>query len=133
LLPENLREGLTTDFKGMSNSYDRCIAIKHDPYDFFVISGHTAFPHKQIDMSTDKRLGFVGIILEDREHTAHRVNDILSDHANIILARTGIPHIKGGNSVITLVIDSSTDELGKLTGRLGAVPGVLVKSALSKK
>ncbi|RKD86324.1 TM1266 family iron-only hydrogenase system putative regulator [Mangrovibacterium diazotrophicum] len=84
-------------------------------------------------MNTEKRLGFVGIILEDREHSAPKVNEILSQNAAIILARTGIPHIKGENSVITLVVDSSTDELGKLTGRLGSIPGVQVKSALSKK
>ncbi|WP_372775533.1 TM1266 family iron-only hydrogenase system putative regulator [Mangrovibacterium sp.] len=84
-------------------------------------------------MNTEKRLGFVGIILEDREQAASPVNEILSKHASIILARTGIPHIKGENSVITLVVDSTTDELGQLTGRLGLIPGVQVKSALSKK
>lgn len=84
-------------------------------------------------MHTEKRLGFVGIILEDREHSAPLVNELLTKHGDIILARTGIPHIKGDNSVITLVVDSSTDELGQLTGRLGSIPGVQVKSALSKK
>ena len=84
-------------------------------------------------MNTEKRLGFVGIILEDREHSAPLVNELLSKHAHLILARTGIPHIKGNNSVITLVVDSTTDELGQLTGRLGSIPGVQVKSAISKQ
>lgn len=84
-------------------------------------------------MHLEKRLGFVGIILEDREQSAPRVNEILTQHASLILARTGIPHIKGENSVITLVVDSTTDELGQLTGRLGGIAGVQVKSALSKK
>jgi len=91
------------------------------------------FPQKPNFMHNDKRLGFVGIILEDREHSAPLVNELLSKHAHLILARTGIPHIKGDHSVITLVVDSSTDELGQLTGRLGSLPGVQVKSALSKK
>ncbi|WP_320168123.1 TM1266 family iron-only hydrogenase system putative regulator [Mangrovibacterium marinum] len=84
-------------------------------------------------MNTEKRLGFVGIILEDRTQSAPLVNELLSKHGAIILARTGIPHIKGDDSVITLVVDSTTDELGQLTGRLGSIPGVQVKSALSKK
>ncbi|PTN09837.1 putative iron-only hydrogenase system regulator [Mangrovibacterium marinum] len=84
-------------------------------------------------MNTEKRLGFVGIILEDRTQSAPLVNELLSKHRAIILARTGIPHIKGDDSVITLVVDSTTDELGQLTGRLGSIPGVQVKSALSKK
>lgn len=80
-----------------------------------------------------KRLGFVGIIIDDREKCAGIVNDILSHHADIILARTGIPHAKGNTSIITLVIDSTTNELGDLTGKLGNVPGVSVKSGLAKK
>ena len=80
-----------------------------------------------------KRLGFVGIIIENRELCSQQVNHILSLHSDIILARTGIPHIKGKTSVITLVIDSDTDRLGQLTGQLGSIPGVSVKSGLSKK
>ena len=79
-----------------------------------------------------KRLGFVGIIIDDREKCAGIVNNILSRHAEIILARTGIPNAKGNTSIITLVIDATTDELGDLTGKLGNVPGILVKSGLSK-
>ena len=84
-------------------------------------------------MNTEKRLGFVGIIIEDRSQSASKVNEILSQHADLILARTGIPRIKGKTSVITLVIDSTTDELGKLTGLLGNIDGVQVKSGLAKK
>lgn len=81
----------------------------------------------------DKRLGFVGIIIEDREGCSPQVNKILSDHSEIILARTGIPNIKGNTSIITLVVDANTDQLGTLTGKLGNMQGVNVKSGLSKK
>ncbi len=84
-------------------------------------------------MDSEKRLGFVGIIIEDREQCSQKVNEILSDHSTLILARTGIPNIKDKTTIITLVVDSSTDDLGKSTGRLGAVAGVNVKSGLSKK
>ncbi len=84
-------------------------------------------------MNTEKRLGFVGIIIEDRSKCASLINEILSANAGLILARTGIPHIKEKTSVITLVIDATTDELGKLTGRLGSIEGVQVKSGLAKK
>lgn len=83
-------------------------------------------------MNMQKRLGFVGIIIEDRARCAATVNEVLSAHANIIMARTGVPHIKGKTSVITLVVDSTTDDLGKLTGRLGSIEGVQVKSGLAK-
>ena len=83
--------------------------------------------------SSQKRLGFVGIIIENRENSSSQVNELLSEHAEIILARTGIPHIKGGTSVITLVVDATTDQVGQLTGQLGSISGVSVKSGLSKK
>ncbi len=80
-----------------------------------------------------KRLGFVGIIIDNRENCAGTVNEILSQHAELILARTGLPNAKGNTSVITLVIDATTDELGVLTGKLGNIPGISVKSGLAKK
>jgi putative iron-only hydrogenase system regulator len=79
-----------------------------------------------------KRLGFVGIILEDRKKSASLVNKVLSDHGDEILARVGIPYKERHCWVITLTVDMTTDELGALTGRLGAIEGVTVKSALSK-
>ena len=84
-------------------------------------------------MDSEKRLGFVGIIIEDREQSSQKVNELLSTHSELILARTGIPNIKENTTVITLVVDSTTDDLGRLTGRLGAIRGVQVKSGLSKK
>ena len=80
-----------------------------------------------------KRLGFVGIIIDNREKCSGIVNDVLSEHAELILARTGLPNAKGNTSVITLVIDASTDEVGVLTGKLGRINGVSVKSGLAKK
>ncbi len=80
-----------------------------------------------------KRLGFVGIIIDDREKSAGTVNKTLSEHAELILARTGLPNAKGNRSIITLVIDATTDELGVLTGKLGNIPGISVKSGLAKK
>ncbi len=80
-----------------------------------------------------KRLGFVGIIIDDREKCAGTVNEILSQHGDLILARTGLPRVKGNTSIITLVIDATTDELGILTGKLGNINGISVKSGLAKK
>ena len=81
---------------------------------------------------SQKRLGFVGIIIEDRKMCSGIVNDILSQFSELILARTGLPNIKENTSVITLVIDVTTDELGIITGKLGNVSGVSVKSGLAK-
>jgi len=80
----------------------------------------------------DKRLGFVGIIIEDRKKVSLKINSLLSEHGDIIAARVGVPYKEKSCCVITLVVDATTDELGALTGKLGAIEGVSVKSALEK-
>jgi putative iron-only hydrogenase system regulator len=80
----------------------------------------------------EKRLGFVGIIIENRKDSAEIVNKVLSEHGELIIARTGIPYEKKKCCVITLVVDATTDALGVMTGKLGMIDGVTVKSALSK-
>lgn len=84
----------------------------------------------------ERRIGFVGIILEDRSGSA-QVNEVLAANQSLILARVGLPMREtSGDSpaaVITLVVEASTDEMGALAGRLGKIQGVSVKSALSKR
>jgi len=83
------------------------------------------------EFSMERRIGFVGIILENRD-SVEIVNHVLSEHAERILARMGLPCRDKGISVITLVVEATTDELGALTGLLGRIEGVSVKSALAK-
>lgn len=78
------------------------------------------------------RLGFVGIIVNNRKSASEAVNRVLSEHGEHVVARVGIPYQKRNCCVITLVVDMTTDELGVLTGRLGMLEGVTVKSALAK-
>ena len=80
----------------------------------------------------EKRLGFVGIIIEDRKKSSEKINRILTEFGDGIIARTGIPYKDKNCCVITLIVNVHTDEMGSLTGKLGAIPGVSVKSALSK-
>jgi putative iron-only hydrogenase system regulator len=80
----------------------------------------------------DKRLGFVGIIIHDRKKAAPLVNNILTEFGDLVVGRMGIPHVKRELSVIVVIVNATTDSLGALTGKLGKVEGVSVKSALSK-
>ncbi|NSW84147.1 MAG: CopG family transcriptional regulator [Syntrophothermus sp.] len=80
----------------------------------------------------NKRLGVVGIIVENRE-SVPAMNRILSDHAEIIVGRMGLPYREREVSVLALIVDGSTDEIGAMTGKLGKLQGVKVKSALASK
>lgn len=79
----------------------------------------------------ERRTGIVGIFLEFRDEVP-RVNEVLSRHAQLILARMGLPIRETGLNVIALIVLGTTDELGALTGQLGRLRGVSVKSMLSK-
>lgn len=81
---------------------------------------------------TDKRLGFVGIIIDKGDDNVSKVNEVLSEYSSIIVGRMGIPYRERGCAVITLVVDTTTDEIGSFTGKLGNIHGVAVKSALAK-
>lgn len=78
----------------------------------------------------EKRTGTAIIHIENREK-AQMVNAILSRHAGIILCRMGFPK-QNGNSIISLILEGTTDEIGALTGQLGRLGGIEVKSALLK-
>ncbi len=81
-------------------------------------------------MAMDKRIGVIGVIIQDRRQTAQKVNDILSQFGESIVGRMGLPYRERGCSVIGLIVEASTDEVGALTGRLGMVAGVQVKSLM---
>ncbi len=80
----------------------------------------------------EKRLGFVGIIIENRKKEAPQVNSVLTEFGDIVVGRMGIPHLTHDHSVIALIVNATTDQVGSLTGKLGKIEGVSVKSALSK-
>lgn len=80
----------------------------------------------------DKRIGVIGIVIEDLTHISE-VNEILHQYGSIICGRMGVPYKERGVNVISIIVDGTTDEIGALTGKLGKLKGLSVKSALSKK
>ncbi|WP_026486739.1 TM1266 family iron-only hydrogenase system putative regulator [Caldanaerobius polysaccharolyticus] len=80
----------------------------------------------------EKRIGVIGIVVEHREQVADSLNRILSEYGDIIVGRMGIPYRDRGLSVISLIVDGTTDEIGALTGKLGNLAGVRVKTALTR-
>jgi len=78
----------------------------------------------------EKRIGTVLIRIESRE-SVQLLNDIISDHSGLIIGRQGLPR-SNNQSIISLVLEGTTDQIGSLTGRLGRLSGIQVKSVLLK-
>jgi len=80
----------------------------------------------------EKRIAVVGIILEEN-NSAEDVNSVLHKYSDIIVGRMGLPYKERGVAVISVIVDADTDKISALTGALGKIAGVSVKSAVSKK
>lgn len=78
----------------------------------------------------EKRVGTVIIAIGDKSQ-APLVNGIISKHSEIVIGRLGLPRHEG-MSIISLVLEGTTDDIGALTGQLGNLEGVEVKSAVLK-
>ena len=80
----------------------------------------------------DTQIGVVVLIIKRREKAAPQVNDILTQFGQIIVGRMGFPYEKRGVNIITLIVDGTNDQIGALTGRIGQLKDVTVKTALAK-
>lgn len=79
-----------------------------------------------------RRIGVVGIVIKDRTACASKVNAILTEHGDCIIGRMGLPYGAEGIHVIAVIIHGTTDQIGALTGKLGNLKDVEVKSVLVK-
>jgi len=79
----------------------------------------------------EKRFGAILILLTNKTSVS-RINELLSTYSEIILGRQGIPLRDKGINMISLLIEGATDQINALTGKIGRLDGVEVKSILSK-
>ena len=80
----------------------------------------------------NKRIGTITIIITNRTAQAGAVNTILGEYGDAVIGRMGLPYPPRGLHIIALIVHASTDVIGALTGKLGALEGVEVKSALTR-
>jgi putative iron-only hydrogenase system regulator len=81
-------------------------------------------------MKKERRIGAAIILVEDEVHVPS-LNKILSEHSHLIIGRQGIPLRDRRLSIISLVLEGNTDELGSLTGQIGRLQGIRIKSVLA--
>jgi len=70
------------------------------------------------------------LILIEENSEVSLLNEILSRHAHIIISRQGIPLRERKINLISLVLEGSTDEIGALSGQIGRLKNIRVKSLL---
>ncbi len=80
----------------------------------------------------ERSVGVIAIIIRKRAETANLVNETLAPFADMIIGRMGLPYHERDLNIITLMVDATTDRIGALTGKIGMIGGVTVKSTLAK-
>ena len=76
------------------------------------------------------RVAVMSIIVENGEGVAE-LNAILHDYGDYIIGRMGIPYRQKGINIISVAIDAPQDTIAALSGKLGKLKGVSVKTAYS--
>jgi putative iron-only hydrogenase system regulator len=79
----------------------------------------------------EKRIGTITILIKGKT-AVPLVNTLLSEYGDIILARQGLPLHHRNINVISLVIEGSIETISALTGKIGHLKDVEVKSILTK-
>lgn len=79
----------------------------------------------------DTRIALIGIIVENSD-SVEQLNRLLSEHAQYIIGRMGIPYREKKISIISIAIDAPNDVISSLSGKLGMLPGISTKTTYTK-
>lgn len=79
----------------------------------------------------ERRLAVLSVIVERRE-AAEQLNAYLSQFAEYIVGRMGIPYRERGVSVLCVVLDAPPATINALTGKIGKLSGVNAKTLFCK-
>ena len=80
----------------------------------------------------DTRVAVISIIIENND-TVEELNRVLHEYGTFIIGRMGIPYRAKNINIISIALDAPQDTISSLAGKIGNLPGVSVKTALSAR
>lgn len=78
----------------------------------------------------ETRIAVMSIIVENPD-MVEKLNAILHDYSEYIIGRMGIPYRKRRISIISIALDAPQDTVSALSGKIGSLSGISVKTAYS--
>ncbi len=78
----------------------------------------------------ETRVALIGIIVQNSDSVG-KLNRILHEYSEYIIGRMGIPYRQKNINVISIAIDAAQDTISALSGQIGKLAGVSVKTAFS--
>jgi len=79
----------------------------------------------------DTRVAVISIIVED-QNAVETLNEVLHSYNTFIIGRMGIPYPKKHICIISIALDAPHDTISALSGKIGKINGLSVKTAFSK-
>lgn len=76
------------------------------------------------------RIALIGIIVENTGKT-EELNTLLHEYGKYIIGRMGLPYREKKVSIISVVLDAPQDTISALSGKLGKIEGLSVKTVYS--
>lgn len=77
------------------------------------------------------KIAVIGIVIEKDRTAAEQVNKILSAYGDNVIGRMGVPDNANRIYVISVIVKATNETLSALTGKLGRIDNVTVKSAVT--
>lgn len=78
----------------------------------------------------ENRVAVISIIVNNGS-TVDELNSILHDYSDFIIGRMGIPYREKNINIISIAIDAPQDKIAALSGKIGKLNGISVKTAYS--
>lgn len=80
----------------------------------------------------ETRVAVLSIIVENME-VVEQLNTILHENGKYIIGRMGLPYRERNINIISIAVDAPQDVISALSGKIGSLQGVSVKTAYSSK
>ncbi|MGI5849779.1 MAG: TM1266 family iron-only hydrogenase system putative regulator [Christensenellales bacterium] len=80
-----------------------------------------------------RRIAVISAILENPERSQVEFNTLISSFKGLIKGRMGLPMPEYCVTVIVITLVGDLNEINSLTGKIGLIPGIQVKTSISKK
>ncbi len=77
------------------------------------------------------RVAVMSIIVQDAD-AVERINSILHEYGQFIIGRMGIPYRQKNINIISIALDAPQDIISALSGKIGKLSGISVKTAYSE-
>ncbi len=78
----------------------------------------------------ETRVAIIGIIVENSE-SVEALNALLHEYGEYIIGRMGIPYKLKKINIISIAIDAEQNTIAALSGKIGSIDGISVKTAYS--